>query len=188
MADREVTVRPEAGGADLFLFQRLEGQEELGRLYRFRLTLLSERADLVLEDLLGKGMTVTVLLEAGQKRHFHGLVSYASFDGQEGVYGLAAHVDGKLVGIAHYLFHASTWAERVCYLQDLFTAREARGKGVGRALIEAVAAEARSRGAAKYYWLTQDTNAVARALYDKVAKYAGFIRYDYSLEDPARRR
>ncbi|MGD9507417.1 MAG: type VI secretion system Vgr family protein [Geminicoccaceae bacterium] len=87
MADREVTVKPEAGGADLFLFQRLAGQEELGRLYRFRLTLLSERADLVLEDLLGKGMTVTALLEAGQKRHFHGLVSYAAFVGQEGVYG-----------------------------------------------------------------------------------------------------
>jgi GNAT superfamily N-acetyltransferase len=101
---------------------------------------------------------------------------------QEGVHGLAAHVDGKLVGIAHYLFHTSTWAESVCYLQDLFTAHEARGKGVGRALIEAVAAEARRRGAAKYYWLTQDHNAVARTLYDKVAKYVGFIRYDYTID------
>ena len=107
---------------------------------------------------------------------------------QEGVYGLAAHIDGKLVGIAHYLFHTSTWAQSVCYLQDLFTAREARGKGVGRALIEAVAAEARRRKAAKYYWLTQDRNAAARALYDKVAQYVGFIRYDYPLEEVRRRR
>jgi GNAT superfamily N-acetyltransferase len=101
---------------------------------------------------------------------------------QVGVHGLAAHVDGKLVGIAHYLFHTSTWAESVCYLQDLFTAREARGKGVGRALIEAIATQARRRGAAKYYWLTQDHNAVARTLYDKVAKYVGFIRYDYTID------
>ena len=108
---------------------------------------------------------------------------------RDGVYGLAAFVDGKLVGIAHYLFHTSTWAESVCYLQDLFTAHAARGKGVGRALIEAVAAEARERKAAKYYWLTQDHNAVARALYDKVAIYVGFIRYDYAMEDlPERRR
>ena len=104
---------------------------------------------------------------------------------KKGVHGLAAHADGKLVGIAHYLFHTSTWAESVCYLQDLFTSREARGKGVGRALIEAVAAEGRVRGAAKYYWLTQDNNAVARTLYDKVAKYVGFIRYDYPIEVPA---
>ena len=100
---------------------------------------------------------------------------------QDRVYGLAAFADGKLVGIAHYLFHASAWAEQVCYLQDLFTAHAARGKGVGRALIEAVAAEASKRQCARYYWLTQDHNAVARALYDKVAKHAGFIRYDYAL-------
>ena len=87
MVDREVTVRPESGGADLFLFHRLEGREELGRLYRYRLTLLSEKADLALEDLLGKGMTVTVLLEGGQRRQFHGLVAYAAYAGQEGIYG-----------------------------------------------------------------------------------------------------
>lgn len=107
---------------------------------------------------------------------------------RDGVCGLGAFVDGKLVGIAHYFFHTSTWARNICYLQDLFTAREARGQGVGRALIEAVAAEARLCGAAKYYWLTQDNNAVARALYDQVAQYVGFIRYDYALEDLTRRR
>ena len=70
------------------------------------------------------------------------------------VHGLSAFYDGKLVGIAHYLFHTSAWAQNVCYLQDLFTAHEARGKGVGRALIEAVAKEARAKGCARYYWLT----------------------------------
>lgn len=100
---------------------------------------------------------------------------------QDEVHGLGAFANGQLVGIAHYLFHTSTWAPRNCYLQDLFTAPQARGSGVARALIEAVAAESRARGAARYYWLTQEQNVVARVLYNKVAKYAGFIRYDYEI-------
>jgi GNAT superfamily N-acetyltransferase len=97
------------------------------------------------------------------------------------VQGLAAHLDGALVGIAHYLFHASAWTERVCYLQDLYTEPAVRGRGVARRLIETVAEQAAQAGALRYYWLTQDTNATARALYDRVAKFNGFIRYDYPL-------
>ena len=97
------------------------------------------------------------------------------------VFGLGAKEGGELLGIAHYLFHASAWADRVCYLQDLFVAPHARGKGVARALIEAVAREAREQGAARYYWLTQEHNATARLLYDNVARFNGFIRYDYPM-------
>ncbi len=97
------------------------------------------------------------------------------------VFGLGAKEGGELLGIAHYLFHASAWADRVCYLQDLFVVPHARGKGIARALIEAVAHEAREAGASRCYWQTQQHNATARALYDKVARFHGFIRYDYPM-------
>jgi GNAT superfamily N-acetyltransferase len=100
---------------------------------------------------------------------------------RDGVFGLGAHEGGRLVGFAHYLFHTGTWTRNVCYLQDLFTDPELRGRGVARALIAAVANAARAQGATRYYWLTQTHNATARALYDKVAKYNDFIRYDHTL-------
>jgi GNAT superfamily N-acetyltransferase len=84
-------------------------------------------------------------------------------------------------GIAHYLFHPAFWSGEACYLQDLFVAEEARGRGAARALIGAVAIAARDRGAVRYYWHTQESNARARVLYDKVAAYSGFIRYTYPL-------
>lgn len=90
----------------------------------------------------------------------------------------AARGDGTLLGIVHYLFHPVTWsAGPRCYLEDLFTAVEARGQGVGRALIEAVYAAADKRGADQVYWLTAETNIAARRLYDAVATRTPFIKY-----------
>ncbi len=131
------------------------------------------------------------LLARGYKAFYETPATDAEFDrawlrllAQDGVHGLGAFTDDRLVGIAHYLFHASVWATSNCYLQDLFTLPSARGRGVARSLIESVANEARAHGAARYYWLTQEHNTVARALYDKVARHAGFIRYDYALREP----
>jgi GNAT superfamily N-acetyltransferase len=95
-------------------------------------------------------------------------------------YGLVAtDGDGHLLGFAHYLFHPTTWAMTdVCYLQDLFVDPEARGGGIGRGLIEAVCAAAEAKGAAKTYWMTQEFNAEARALYDTLARRTSFIRYE----------
>ncbi|MBN9890247.1 GNAT family N-acetyltransferase [Salipiger abyssi] len=89
-----------------------------------------------------------------------------------------AEIDGTPVGIVHYLFHRHCWrVENVCYLQDLYAAPEARGKGVGRALIEAVYAEADRAGAPSVYWLTQEFNHTARQLYDRIGTLTPFIKY-----------
>ena len=91
---------------------------------------------------------------------------------------LVAEHDGRIVGIVHYLFHAHCWTPAgVCYLQDLFTDQTARGQGVGRALIGAVYAAADARGVPDVYWLTQDFNATARTLYDKVGQVTPFLKY-----------
>jgi len=93
--------------------------------------------------------------------------------------GFLAVLDGKAVGLVHYMFHRSMWSiEGNCYLQDLFTDSSARGKGVGAALIEAVKKAASERGVANVYWMTHETNATAQALYNRVARRTGFIEYD----------
>ncbi len=100
------------------------------------------------------------------------------FDASEPVHCIVAERDGKLVGFCHYLFHRSTSRlAHVCYLQDLFTAPDYRGHGIGRALIERVAEIAKESGSSRVYWLTHTTNTPGRTLYDKVAKNLGFIQY-----------
>ncbi|MDB5412831.1 MAG: family acetyltransferase [Rubritepida sp.] len=100
------------------------------------------------------------------------------FDAYEPVHALVAESDGVLLGLTHYLFHRSTTVIAPnCYLHDLFTNTAARGKGVGRALIEGVYDRAREAGCPRVYWQTHETNAAARLLYDKVAQHLGFLIY-----------
>jgi GNAT superfamily N-acetyltransferase len=100
------------------------------------------------------------------------------FDAYEPVHGLVAESNGQLLGLAHYLFHRSTTAiDPVCYLQDLFTNNAARGRGIGRALINRVYEQARLAGSSRVYWQTHQTNLTAMQLYDKVAERSGFVVY-----------
>jgi GNAT superfamily N-acetyltransferase len=81
-------------------------------------------------------------------------------------------------GLAHIIFHRSTWSPSFyCYLEDLFVDPAARAKGAGRALIEAVYAEADKRQATRTYWATQEFNYRARGLYDQVATKSPFVQY-----------
>jgi GNAT superfamily N-acetyltransferase len=102
-----------------------------------------------------------------------------------GLHGaIARDDDGTAIGLVHWLTHLSTWTTTdYCYLEDLFVAPGVRGTGVGRALIEQVRRWAEQNGSAKVYWLTAETNSVARSLYDQVATRTEFIQYELMLGD-----
>jgi GNAT superfamily N-acetyltransferase len=104
------------------------------------------------------------------------------FNPEEPVHALVAEEAGQLLGLTHYIFHRSTTAiEPICYLQDLFTAEAARGKGIGRALIYAVYEQARLAASSRVYWQTHETNAAAMVLYNLVADRSGFLVYRKQL-------
>ncbi|MFK7800283.1 MAG: GNAT family N-acetyltransferase [Anaerolineae bacterium] len=94
------------------------------------------------------------------------------------VFGLVAEQDGTLIGITHYLLHASTWNDRPsCYLEDLFVTKTARGTGAAKLLIEGVEASARKKNAFRLYLHTQEFNSAARSLYDTIMPRSSFIVY-----------
>ena len=100
------------------------------------------------------------------------------FDAYEPVQAMVAENEGQLVGLVHYIFHRSTISiAPTCYLQDLYTRESARGKGIGRKLINAVYQQASLAGATRVYWHTHESNSTARTLYDKVAERSGFVVY-----------
>ncbi|MGE4242151.1 N-acetyltransferase family protein [Ramlibacter sp.] len=99
-------------------------------------------------------------------------------DPDSAVMCVVAEAEGKVVGFAHCVVHENTWeTQPVCYLEDLFVARTARGRGVGAALIEWLRNAMRAEGWARVYWMTKEDNAVARRLYDRYSKADGFVRY-----------
>src|SRR6218665_958288 len=102
--------------------------------------------------------------------------------GGEPMHGAVASMQGRVVGLVHYLFHRSTWTSGdYCYLQDLYVAPAARQLGCARQLIGHVYEEARKKGASRVYWLTHESNTTAMRLYDQVAERPGFIQYRHVL-------
>lgn len=96
----------------------------------------------------------------------------------EPMFAFGAFIGTELVGIVHCIYHRSCWTVGdYCYLQDLFTAENARNRGVATALIEAVYARAKADGASRVHWLTHETNTNAQKLYDKISARSGFIQY-----------
>ncbi len=90
--------------------------------------------------------------------------------------------EGAAIGLVHWVVHRSCWTVGdYCYPQDLFVAAGRRGGGVGRLLIDAVAAKARALGCSRVHWLTHETNRDAMRLYDKVAERSGFVQYRIPL-------
>jgi GNAT superfamily N-acetyltransferase len=107
--------------------------------------------------------------------------AWRELEADDRMHSLGGWTDGQLVAITHFLVHPSTSGPDVCYLQDLFTAPEARGMGAGRALIDAVSGWAKAHGCCRVYWNTHESNSMARRLYDTVAENRGFIRYQIEL-------
>jgi GNAT superfamily N-acetyltransferase len=114
-------------------------------------------------------------------------ISATTFDrivhSELGIHGaLARNDNGEAVGLVHWLTHPATWTvTNYCYLEDLFVSVNARGTGIGKALIEHVRAWAEDNHSSKVYWLTEETNTTARALYDRVATRTGFIQYQVRI-------
>lgn len=99
-------------------------------------------------------------------------------DPDSAVMCVVAEAEGQVLGFANCVVHENTWeSQAVCYLEDLYVDPAARGRGVGRALIEWLRNAMRAEGWARLYWLTREDNAQARRLYDQFAQADGFVRY-----------
>jgi GNAT superfamily N-acetyltransferase len=95
---------------------------------------------------------------------------------------IATSHSGDPGGLAHLVFHPTTWdTAPMCYLEDLFVARPARGSGLAKRLLDAVYELAADRGAGAVYWHTQQFNGAARSLYDTVARLQSWVVYEHRL-------
>ena len=99
------------------------------------------------------------------------------------IQALAAELNGEVVGIVHFHYQLSTWTQTWhCYLEDLYVREDSRGKGIARALIEEVKRLALEQKCSELFWITKESNQVARKLYDKLATESDFVRYEIKLE------
>ncbi len=82
---------------------------------------------------------------------------------------LVAELDGRIVGVAVWYRSYSTWTGAPgVYLEDLFVEPDARGHGLGKALLVALAGVARDRGYARFEWVVLDWNTPAIEFYESL--------------------
>ena len=99
------------------------------------------------------------------------------------IQALVAEANGVVIGIVHFHYQLSTWSDTsYCYLEDLYVAEGARENGVAKALIQQVQELAIKQGCTELFWITKESNSIARKLYDKVANLSDFVRYVKKLE------
>lgn len=98
------------------------------------------------------------------------------------IQALVAEIDGEVVGIVHFHYQLSTWTQTWhCYLEDLYVREDSRGKGAAKSLIEEVKRLAIEHKCSELFWITKESNQVARKLYDKLASQSDFVRYEIKL-------
>ena len=106
-------------------------------------------------------------------------------EGRAEMLGRVAELEGRVVGMLNAVIHPNTWsAAPLCYLEDLYVDAERRGRGIGRALIEALAQEGRRAGWRRIYWRTADDNFTAQFLYDAIARRSRWVTYELDLAGP----
>jgi len=94
-----------------------------------------------------------------------------------------AEQDRTIAGFTVSTLHPSTWTSDLnCYLEDLFVDPDARGHGVGRALIDDLLTLARKEGWSRLYWHTNVGNETARRLYDTYTQADDFVRYRITFD------
>ncbi|MGN6484811.1 MAG: GNAT family N-acetyltransferase [Thermomicrobiales bacterium] len=154
---------------------------------------MSEPAAVTIRDLGREDETAWRDLWAGYLRFYEASLPQETTDltwervvGDDPAFGglvaVDGNADGAILGIANYILHPSTWGTTpFCLLNDLYVSPAARGKGAGRALIDALIARGREQGWARVYWVTKESNATARVLYDSYGPADGFIRYTVKL-------
>jgi GNAT superfamily N-acetyltransferase len=95
------------------------------------------------------------------------------------MHGFVAIHDGLVVGLTNYSWTNSSWdAAPNIYLEDLFVDENLRGGGIGRSLIDAVTHVAHAKGSKRVRWITHNTNATARRLYDQLTEVSEYVMYD----------
>ena len=96
-------------------------------------------------------------------------------DDQSDVYALVAEDKGALIGLLQYVLHPTTGSiAPVCYMQDVFVLPERRGQGIAKTMIEHLERIGNREKWSRIYWLAEEKNEAAQALYKSLGQKMEF--------------